>query len=163
MKCLIKLQHVVLLSISNHRTAAFNQLPTRWAQLTVASGTAFTALVTNPHEHKAYRAWRRSYFLLHSAPWTTECGSNACASQVSWKLYVSPMHQTWILPTSQANYYYYSSFDVYGVKDYGTYLASQDLLAKYSQWYSQSVHAMKNPSPEICTMKTKQWKGCDGK
>ena len=30
-------------------------------------------------------------------------------------------------------YYYYSSFEVYAVKDYDTYLASQDLLAKDSQ------------------------------
>ena len=30
------------------------------------------------------------------------------------------------------NYYYYSSFKVYAVKDYDTYLASQDLLAKNS-------------------------------
>ena len=29
-------------------------------------------------------------------------------------------------------YYYYSSFKVYAVKDYDTYLASQDLLAKNS-------------------------------
>ena len=30
-------------------------------------------------------------------------------------------------------YYYCSSFEVYAVKDYDTYLASQDLLAKDSQ------------------------------
>ena len=37
-----------------------------------------------------------------------------------------------LAPLHNYYYYYYSSFKVYAVKDYDTYLASQDLLAKNS-------------------------------
>ena len=50
---------------------------------------------------------------------------------------------------------------MYAVKGYDIYLTSQNLLAKDSPWNRQLVHAMKYPSPEICTMKNKavkkQW------